>query len=111
MLISLPTDGRAREGRTRRLFSTLNRQAKPVSKGEIVALDEDDAFAVVTRWLVERFRPLTGARVAFSKQTPIPKNNAVAITTILGLYDLAISLAPQSAGTAKRARVHGAATE
>jgi DNA sulfur modification protein DndB len=52
--------------RTRRLFSTLNRYAKPVSKGEIVALDEDDAFAIVTRRLVEdfpllpRFRPNYG---------------------------------------------------
>lgn len=39
--------------RTRRLFSTLNRYAVPVSKGEIVALSEDDAFAIVTRRLSE----------------------------------------------------------
>ena len=35
--------------RTRRLFTTLNRYAKPVSKSEIVALDEDDILAIITR--------------------------------------------------------------
>jgi DNA sulfur modification protein DndB len=79
------TEGRER---TRRLFSTVNRNAKPVSKGEIVALDEDDAFAVVTRRLVEEFEYLKGHRVAFGKQTPIKKSDASAVTTILGLYDI-----------------------
>ncbi len=39
--------------RTRRLFTTLNRYAKPVKKSEIIALDEDDTIAIVTRDLVE----------------------------------------------------------
>jgi DNA sulfur modification protein DndB len=78
--------------RTRRLFSTLNRYAKPVSKGEIVALDEDDAFAIVTRRLVEEYPALMGDRVAYSRTTPIPPGNASAITTILGLYDLVVTL-------------------
>ena len=39
--------------RTRRLFATLNRYAKPVKKSEIIALDEDDTIAIVTRDLVE----------------------------------------------------------
>jgi DNA sulfur modification protein DndB len=38
--------------RTRRLFTTLNRYAKPVSKSDLIALDEDDAVAIVTRTLV-----------------------------------------------------------
>jgi DNA sulfur modification protein DndB len=29
--------------RTRRLFTTLNKTARPVGKGEIIALDENDA--------------------------------------------------------------------
>ena len=40
--------------RTRRLFTTLNRYAKPVQKTEIIALDEDDTIAIVTRDLVEK---------------------------------------------------------
>jgi len=44
--------------RTRRLFTTLNRYAKPVNKMEIIALDEDDAIAIVTRRLLENYRLL-----------------------------------------------------
>ena len=40
--------------RTRRLFTTLNKTARPVSKGDIVALDEDDAMAISVRWLIEK---------------------------------------------------------
>ena len=39
--------------RTRRLFTTLNRYAKPVSKRDNIALDEDDSVAIVTRLLLE----------------------------------------------------------
>lgn len=44
-----------REGlqRTRRLFSTLNRRAKPTSKGVNIAIDEDDAVAILSRRLVK----------------------------------------------------------
>src|ERR1019366_4366533 len=44
--------------RTRRLFTTLNRYAKPVNKTEIIALDEDAAVAIVTRRLLESYRLL-----------------------------------------------------
>jgi DNA sulfur modification protein DndB len=40
--------------RSRRLFTTLNRYAKPVSKADIIALDEDDVVAILTRMLVEQ---------------------------------------------------------
>lgn len=77
--------------RTRRLFSTLNRYAKPVSKGEIVALDEDDAFAIVTRRLVEDFILLRGF-VFFGKTAPIPPNNNQHLTSILALYEICQSI-------------------
>ena len=44
--------------RTRRLFTTLNRYAKPVSKMDTIALDEDDSVAIVTRNLVETHSPV-----------------------------------------------------
>jgi DNA sulfur modification protein DndB len=88
----------AGQRRTRRLFSTLNRYAKPVSKGEIVALDEDDAFAITTRRLVEDFDLLnpgftlkkesTAGFVLFGKTTPIPASNQTSLTSILALYDI-----------------------
>ena len=55
--------------RTRRLFTTLNRYAKPVKKSEIIALDEDDIIAIVTRQLVEKY-PLFCDKLLFSTGVP-----------------------------------------
>ncbi len=74
--------------RTRRLFTTLNKYAKPVSPGEIVALDEDNAFAITTRRLVEEYEPLKGTKVLFAKTPPIPRKERKAFTTVLSLFDL-----------------------
>jgi DNA sulfur modification protein DndB len=80
--------------RVRRLFATLNRYARPVSKGEIIALDQDDAFAIVTRKLTEEFAPLRRNRFAtFTKTTNVPPNDKKGITTILALYDLVKTIA------------------
>ena len=85
-------DGRER---TRRLFSTLNRYAKPVSKGEIIALSEDDAFAIVTRRLIYSYPPLSIRKgfVKFTTTTNVPQDNKTAITTALALYDMVQILA------------------
>jgi DNA sulfur modification protein DndB len=81
---------------TRRLFTTLNKHAKAVLPGDIVALDEDDVFAVVTRKLVEDYTPLSGGRVFFSKTPPIPPKEKKCITTILTLFKLTEEIsAPQ----------------
>ena len=53
--------------RTRRLFTTLNRYAKPVKKSEIIALDEDDTIAIITRELVEK-HPLFCDKFLFSAE-------------------------------------------
>ena len=82
--------------RTRRLFSTLNREARPVSKGEIVALDEDNAFAITARRLVREYGGLNRfhikknekSLVFFGKGTEIQRSNRSSITSILCLYDL-----------------------
>lgn len=72
--------------RTRRLFSTLNRYAKPVSKRDIIALDEDDAVAIVTRQLVES-HPLFSNRVALGKTKAVPVADRTSFTSIVALYD------------------------
>jgi len=83
--------------RTRRLFSTLNRYAVPVSKGEIVALSEDDAFAITTRSLVEEFTLLKSGMnnetgfVRFQKGTAIPTKDLKSLTSVLSLYDIAVN--------------------
>jgi len=78
--------------RTRRLFTTLNRYAKPVSLDDIIALDEDDIVAITTRYLLEDFDLFTGKRVINTKQKAIPTTNKDAITSIITLYQANIEL-------------------
>ena len=73
--------------RTRRLFTTLNRYAKPVSKSEIVALDEDDILAITTRELVEK-HPLFQEKISLSKTKAVAVRDNRSFTTIITLYDL-----------------------
>ena len=72
--------------RTRRLFSTLNRYAKPVSKSDIIALDEDDAAAIVTRRLFDS-HPLFVNRLSLGKTKAIPVRDLGSVTSIVALYD------------------------
>jgi DNA sulfur modification protein DndB len=78
--------------RARRLFSTLNRYAKPVSKRDIITLDEDDAVAIASRELIES-NPLFGNdRIFDSKSKAIPDNNKKAFTTIITFYECNLEL-------------------
>lgn len=72
--------------KSRRLFTTLNRYAKPVTMDDIIALDEDDSVAIVTRNLLEEFSLFTGTRVTKSKNKAIPDNDKKSITSIITLY-------------------------
>jgi DNA sulfur modification protein DndB len=72
--------------RTRRLFTTLNRYAKPVSLDDIIALDEDDVVAITTRILLEEYDLFSSNRIIYAKQKSIPPNNKNAITSIITLY-------------------------
>jgi len=78
--------------RTRRLFTTLNRYAKPVSLDDIIALDEDDSVAITTRYLLEEYGLFTGKRVIYAKQKAIPTNNKDALTSIITLYQANIEI-------------------
>ena len=55
------TEGREK---SRRIFSTLNRYVKPVRLGDIIALDEDDIVAIVTRDLLETYPLFMGERIS-----------------------------------------------
>lgn len=74
--------------RTRRLFTTLNKTARPVSKGDIIALDEDDTMAICVRRLIEETEYFTQDRVAFVASNNMPAKNLVSLTTIGNLYDV-----------------------
>lgn len=72
--------------RSRRLFTTLNKKSEIVSKDEIIALDEDDISACITRNLIEssEFKFLSEKNISFSTG---PVRGDTNITTLVNLYD------------------------
>ena len=89
-------DTREGTARTRRLFTTLNKFAKRVTTNEIIALDEDDAFAVVTRMIVNQYDGLNKTAITDGieislvkfKGAQIPSSDPYSVTTIQTLYKL-----------------------
>ena len=75
--------------RTRRLFSTLNRRAKPTSSGMNIAIDEDDSIAIISRRLVKENAVIKGlvSTKLGSKQISPAKSNDSYITTLSGFYE------------------------
>lgn len=73
--------------KSRRIFSILNRYAKPVRKGDIIALDEDDIVAIATRELLESYPLFSENRIKVSNSKSIPLNDKTSFTTIMTLYD------------------------
>ncbi len=91
--------------RTRRLFTTLNKTAKPVSKGDTIALDEDDVMALSVRWLVDREGDLfRGGRIAFVPTNNLPSSNHVSLTTIGNLYDIVTTFFSRARTPLKKSR-------
>lgn len=74
--------------RTRRLFTTLNKYAKPVSQAELIALNDDDTFAIVTRRLIESYKGLQSEFVPLTPTANIPVGNKTCLTTLISLYEL-----------------------
>ena len=74
--------------RTRRLFTTLNKTARPVSKSAVIALDEADVMAITVRRLVEEDERFTGIRIVFKHTNNLTRADKAAFTTIGNLYDV-----------------------
>jgi DNA sulfur modification protein DndB len=74
--------------RTRRLFTTLNKRAKPVNKDAIISLDEDDVCACATRYLVEESDYFSGSKLKYQATNNIAYRDCYSLTTIGNLYDL-----------------------
>lgn len=72
-----------------RIFVSLNRNAKPVSEGENIILEEDDVSAIVARSLVERYKLFKNREViAFNKNLnlKVGKQDEDKFTSVLALY-------------------------
>lgn len=74
--------------RTRRLFTTLNKTAIPVSKMERIALDENDVMAITSRRMVEDHAWFQTPRIALRHTNNLGSEDGVALTTIGNLYDV-----------------------
>jgi DNA sulfur modification protein DndB len=99
VFVSADIDREGHLERVRRLFTTLNKQAKRVSDAEIVALDEDDTAAIVTRWLATRYDglkrevPATNSRpgmglIQMGTRNEIQPTNRHSVTTIVTLFTM-----------------------
>ena len=78
--------------KSRRIFSTLNRYAKPVKLGDIIALDEDDIVAIATRELLETHILFTGDRIKATNTKSIPVNDKSSFTSLITLYECNVEL-------------------
>ena len=91
-VIFVAHDESSQEGklRTRRLFTTVNKKAKPISKSATIALDEDNGFAIVTRnliaqhWLFEDDRQ----HISYTSTGSISPKDEKTITSVVGLYEI-----------------------
>ena len=90
--------------RTRRLFTTLNKTAKPVSKSDTIALDEDDVMAICVRRLIEETDLFSGNRIAFVASNNMPVTNVSSLTTIGNLYDILTILFTSTESSLKKPR-------
>ena len=83
--------------RYRRLFSSLNRWAKPTDKDTDIIMDEDDLFSILTRRLItdhEFFRAPGRERESIKVQTEKKnlKKDAPQFTSLQTLYEINITL-------------------
>ena len=82
--------------RTRKLFVTLNQRARKVSPRDIVALDEDNGLAVVTRRMIDEFDLFQpDGYISFSGGVNLNPSDTKAITSVLGLFQIVKALYPR----------------
>lgn len=79
--------------RSREIFTTLNKEAKKVGVGDIIALDENDPAAIITRMLVEGDNGLSGGKIAYKQTESIdPRIDVNCVTTIANIYFSVLNL-------------------
>lgn len=76
--------------KSRRIFSKINRYAKPTSRGQNLITDDDDAVAVATRTIVNDAELPPGRLVRWQSNTLNAK--AVEFTTLSTLYDANVAI-------------------
>jgi DNA sulfur modification protein DndB len=95
VIIVVPNEGETFENfvpRYRRLFSNLNRYAKPMDQMTIVSMDEDDAIAIATRRLIVEheffwWEKDEASRIKVQKGKSISETENC-LLTLVGLYEM-----------------------
>lgn len=87
LLVAHNNDKKGME-RTRRLFTTLNKTPRHVTKRDIIALDEDDVMAITVRRLVEGHDYFADKRIAFNSNSNLHRDDTTSFTSIVALYDV-----------------------
>ena len=90
------THERTEEGniKTRRLFHTLNRYARPTTTGENIALDEDNVVSISTRMLLKSGMQTFSARYMelVRKNLTTTQRDKFKFTSLAALYDFNLSV-------------------
>lgn len=69
----------------RRLFTSLNRYAKPINPSDYIALDEDDISAIATRYIADNMECFKG-KILYSKAEGINRGDKDHFINIISLY-------------------------
>lgn len=75
--------------RTRKLFSDINKKAKPVSYGDNIIIDEEDVAAIVTRKIYSENKYFKkGSLISLTENARLNYNDISHFTNLIGLYKL-----------------------
>jgi DGQHR domain-containing protein len=96
VIIVVPNEGETFDAfvpRYRRLFSNLNRYAKPMDLATIVAMDEDDAVAITTRRLIVAHEFFWWEKGESSSRIKVQQGKSIGesencLLTLVGLYEM-----------------------
>ena len=74
--------------RTRKLFSDINKNAKPVAKRDKIIIDEQELASIVTRRIYAESKYFNkGELISLSESTNLDSNDITHFTNITNLYD------------------------
>lgn len=73
--------------RTRKLFSDINKNAKPVAGGDKIKIDEEDLCSIVTRRIYANYKLFNGGElISLTENAKLEKDDTKHFTNLLGLY-------------------------
>lgn len=88
-------DDKAGMRRTRKLFSDINKNAKPVAKRDKIIIDEQDLCAIVSRRILSESSYFEkGKLISLSENNNLDPDDISCFTNITNLYDVIKTLKP-----------------